>query len=154
MSQVVGYNNSYKPITNTACVRARLCKLQKSALDSQPQVIKFTSCWPMVGGSLRLPPPLKLVAMIQLKYYYLLIGHFFERRFSTRRFRKWAIFYLPGATQRQQRPSHFFCRSEACIKKNKYGNAHVVKFGKDPIYRTKVIMWKRPCCQKFYLQQR
>jgi hypothetical protein len=23
----------------------------------------------------------------------------------------------------------------------------VVKFGKDPIYRTKV-MWKRPCCQK------
>ncbi len=22
-------NNSYKPITNTACVRARLCKLQK-----------------------------------------------------------------------------------------------------------------------------
>ena len=28
---------------------------------------------------------------------------------------------------------------------------HVVKFGKDPIYRTKVIMWKRPCCQKFYL---
>jgi hypothetical protein len=28
---------------------------------------------------------------------------------------------------------------------------HVNKFGKDPIYRTKVIMWKRPCCQKFYL---
>ena len=28
---------------------------------------------------------------------------------------------------------------------------HVVKFGKDPIYRTKVLMWKRPCCQKFYL---
>ena len=27
---------------------------------------------------------------------------------------------------------------------------HVVKFGKDPIYRTKG-MWKRPCCQKFYL---
>jgi hypothetical protein len=27
---------------------------------------------------------------------------------------------------------------------------HVVKFGKDPIYRTKVIMWKRPCCQKIY----
>jgi hypothetical protein len=37
------------------------------ALDSQPQVIKFTSCLPMVGGSLRvlrLLPPLKLVAMI------------------------------------------------------------------------------------------
>ena len=30
MSQVVGLtNNSYKPITNTACVRARICKLQK-----------------------------------------------------------------------------------------------------------------------------
>ena len=27
---------------------------------------------------------------------------------------------------------------------------HVAKFGQDPIYRTKV-MWKRPCCQKFYL---
>jgi hypothetical protein len=25
---------------------------------------------------------------------------------------------------------------------------HVVKFGKDPIYKTKVI-WKHPCCQKF-----
>ena len=30
MSQVVGLpNNSYKPITNTAWVHARLCKLQK-----------------------------------------------------------------------------------------------------------------------------
>jgi hypothetical protein len=30
MSWVVGLpNNSYKPITNTAWVRARLCKLQK-----------------------------------------------------------------------------------------------------------------------------
>ena len=30
ISQVVGIpNNSYKPITNTAWVRARLCKLQK-----------------------------------------------------------------------------------------------------------------------------
>jgi hypothetical protein len=46
-------NNSYKPITNTAWVRARLCKLQKKgALDSQPQVIKLISCLPMVGGSL------------------------------------------------------------------------------------------------------
>ena len=27
---------------------------------------------------------------------------------------------------------------------------HVVKFGKYPIYRTKV-MWKRACCQKVYL---
>jgi hypothetical protein len=37
---------------------------KKNALDSQPQVIKFTSCLPMIGGSLRLIPPLKLVAMI------------------------------------------------------------------------------------------
>jgi len=60
-------NKSYKPITNTAWVSARLCKLQKGALDSQPQVIKFTSCSPMVGGSLRmllLLLSLNLVAMI------------------------------------------------------------------------------------------
>jgi len=40
---------------------------KKGALDSQPQVIKFTSCFPMVSGSLRvlrLLPPLNLVAMI------------------------------------------------------------------------------------------
>jgi hypothetical protein len=40
---------------------------KKGALDSQLQVMKFTSCLPMVGGSLwvlRLLPPLKLVAMI------------------------------------------------------------------------------------------
>ena len=40
---------------------------KKGALDSQPQVIKLTSCLPMVSGSLRvlrLLPPLKLVAMI------------------------------------------------------------------------------------------
>jgi len=39
----------------------------KGALDPQPQVIKFTSCFPMIGRSLqvlRLLPPLKLVAMI------------------------------------------------------------------------------------------
>jgi hypothetical protein len=39
------------------------------APDSQPQVIKFTSCLPMVGASLRLlrlPPLLKLVAMIYM----------------------------------------------------------------------------------------
>ena len=64
MSQVVGSNNSYKPITNTAWVHASLCKSQKGALDSKSQVIKFTSCVPMVGGSLRFPPPLKLVATI------------------------------------------------------------------------------------------
>jgi hypothetical protein len=41
---------------------------KKGALDSQ--MIKFTSCLPIVGGSLRelrLLPPLKLVTMILLK---------------------------------------------------------------------------------------
>ena len=44
---------------------------KKGALDWQPQVIKFTSCLPMVGGSLRyrLLATLKLVAMIQLRYW-------------------------------------------------------------------------------------
>ena len=40
---------------------------KKGALDSQPQVINFTSCLPMIGGSLRvlrLLLPLQLVAMI------------------------------------------------------------------------------------------
>jgi hypothetical protein len=37
MSYVVGFNSPYKHITNTACVRAQLCKLQKLALDSQPR---------------------------------------------------------------------------------------------------------------------
>jgi hypothetical protein len=39
---------------------------KKGVLDSQPQVIKFTSYLPMFGGSLhvlRLLPPLKLVAI-------------------------------------------------------------------------------------------
>ena len=60
-------NNSYKPITNTPWVRARLCKLQKGCTRLATQVIKLTSCFPMVGGSLpvlRLLPPLKLVAVI------------------------------------------------------------------------------------------
>jgi hypothetical protein len=49
MSEVAGTNNSYKPITNTEWAQARLCKLQKNgALDSQPHVIKCTSCLPMV----------------------------------------------------------------------------------------------------------
>ena len=38
-------------MTNMAWVRAQLWKLQKGALDSQPQVIKFTSCLPMVVAS-------------------------------------------------------------------------------------------------------
>jgi len=54
MSWVVGLpDNSYKPNTN-----------------SQLQVIKFTSCLPVVGGSLRvlwLLPPLKLVTVILLR---------------------------------------------------------------------------------------
>ena len=44
---------------------------KKGALDSQPQVKMFTSCLPRFDSSvlvLRLPPPLKLVAMIYPKY--------------------------------------------------------------------------------------
>jgi hypothetical protein len=42
---------------NTVCVRSRLCKLhKKGAHYSQPQVIMFTSCFPIVCGSLRLLP--------------------------------------------------------------------------------------------------
>ena len=44
---------------------------KKGALDSHLQVTKFTSYLPMVGGFLRVLlrlPPLKLVAMISLKY--------------------------------------------------------------------------------------
>ena len=44
---------------------------KKGALASQSQVIKITSYLPMIGVSLRvlqLLPPLKLVAMIQMKY--------------------------------------------------------------------------------------
>ena len=40
--------------------RIQMLVSKKGALDSQMQVIKFT----MVAGSLRLLPPLKLVAMI------------------------------------------------------------------------------------------
>ena len=73
MSQVVGSpNDSYKHITNTAWVRTRLCKLQKGCTRLTATSDKvYTSCLPMVGGSLRvlgLLPPLKLIAMIQLKY--------------------------------------------------------------------------------------
>jgi hypothetical protein len=45
--------NWYNPITNTAWVRAGFVNYKKGALNSQPQVIKFTRCLPMVGGSLR-----------------------------------------------------------------------------------------------------
>ena len=55
MSQLVGLpNNSCKSITNTAWVRAWPCKLQKGVLDSQ--VKTFTSCLPMVNGSLWIFP--------------------------------------------------------------------------------------------------
>ena len=55
MSKVVGLpNNSYKPITNTAWVRAWLCKSQKWCT-------RFAAASDKV---LRLLPPLKLVAMI------------------------------------------------------------------------------------------
>ena len=68
MSWIVGLpNNSYQPITNMVGSRPTLEITKKGALDSQSQVIKFTRCLPMVGGSLRvlrLLPPLKLVAMI------------------------------------------------------------------------------------------
>jgi hypothetical protein len=37
---------------------------KKGAFESQPQVIKVYQLLAHVGGSLRLPPPLKLVAMI------------------------------------------------------------------------------------------
>jgi hypothetical protein len=50
MSKVVGLpNNSYKPITNTACVRARICELQKGC--TRLAVIKSTSCLPMVTSN-------------------------------------------------------------------------------------------------------
>ena len=68
MSKVVGLpNNSYRPIPNTRGFASGFVNYKKGALDSQPQVIKFTSCLLMVGGSLwvlRLLPSLKLVAMI------------------------------------------------------------------------------------------
>ena len=45
-----------------ACACAGFYKLQKGALDSQPQVIKFNSCLSTVGGSLR-------VAMVGYKIH-------------------------------------------------------------------------------------
>jgi hypothetical protein len=49
MSWIVGLpNNSYQPITNMVGSRPTLEITKKGALDSQSQVIKFTSCLPMV----------------------------------------------------------------------------------------------------------
>ena len=61
--------NGQKFVLTDSTLRTQLSfvNYKKGALDSQPQMIKFTSCLPTVGGSLRvlrLPPPLKLVAMI------------------------------------------------------------------------------------------
>jgi hypothetical protein len=57
-------------MTSASTIEPDFVNYKKGALDSHPQVIKFTSYLPMVGGSLRvlrLLPPLKLVAMIWLK---------------------------------------------------------------------------------------
>jgi hypothetical protein len=52
MSYVVGLlSNSYKPITNMCGFVPGFVHYKMGALDSQPQVIKLTSCLPMVGGS-------------------------------------------------------------------------------------------------------
>jgi hypothetical protein len=67
MSLIVGLpNNSYKLSPIRPGFTPGFVNYKKGALDSQPQVIKFTSCLPIVGGSLqvlRLFQPLKLVAM-------------------------------------------------------------------------------------------
>ena len=58
------------PITNRAWVRPGFVNYKKGALNDTVASDKFTSCLPMVGGSLwvfRLLPRLKLVEMIQLK---------------------------------------------------------------------------------------
>ena len=61
MSQVVGSYSSFKPITNTACVRAQLCKLQKlctrlaAARDKVYQLL-VKARWFFPGTPL--PPPL------------------------------------------------------------------------------------------------
>jgi len=68
MSYVVGLpDNSYKPITNTAWVRARLCKLQKgctrlaAASDKVYQLLAYGRWF---SPSTPFLPPLKLVVMM------------------------------------------------------------------------------------------
>ena len=67
-TMVIGLpNNSYKHITIPCGFAPGFVNHKKGTLDSQQQVVKFFSCLPMVGGSLRvlrLLPLLKLVAMI------------------------------------------------------------------------------------------
>jgi hypothetical protein len=63
---ISGETEESEVILKTA-VEPGFVNYKKDALDSQLQVIKFTSCLSMVGGSLlvlQLLPQLKLVAMI------------------------------------------------------------------------------------------
>jgi hypothetical protein len=66
-SDICGGNGYIRLLSNVCVKLSRVnCTLQEAAY-SQPQVIKFTSCFPMVGGSLlvlRLLPSIKLVVMI------------------------------------------------------------------------------------------
>ena len=68
----MGYLTTHTSLSPIRCGFAPdFVNYKKGALDSQPQVEKLTSCLSMVGGSLRvlrLLPPLKLVAMISMKY--------------------------------------------------------------------------------------
>ena len=50
MGLVVGSNSSCKPITNTACVRAQLCKLQKGWTRLAAASDNVYQCLPRVGG--------------------------------------------------------------------------------------------------------
>jgi hypothetical protein len=142
---------------------ARLYKL----FDSQPQVIKFTSCLPMVGGSLwvlRFLPPLKLVAMIYLKValkhqksksiinninikIHLLIIYFITSyvvMIFIRPSRDGAVLcdwvWRAGGRPHRFPPLTFYPKINRVLPLPQ-GN-HVAKFGKDPIYRTKVIVRK------------
>ena len=66
VAQCVKYLDYLITHTNQSTIRRGFApgfvKYEKGALDSEPQVIKLTSCLPMVGGSLRvlgLLPPLQ-----------------------------------------------------------------------------------------------
>ena len=68
ISWVIGLpNNSYKPISNTAWVRARLCKLQKGCTRlaaASDKVYQLFANGRWFSPGTRLLPPLKLVTMI------------------------------------------------------------------------------------------
>ena len=78
----------------------------------------------------------------------------------------------PSLVKIQYKELKLSCRNDPVVKNSIYSNGdldlwpnnpkinrvlplpqgnHVAKFGQDPIYRTKVIMRKRLCCQIFYL---